>query len=174
MIDIAPRVTLGNDVLLEDGQSVQLSSTLANTNLSNFTLAWSPASSLSSTNTPSTMASPTTTTTYTLKVTNNTSGCSKTDDVVVFVTKKIANSFTPNEDGLNDFWDLSDLITDHPNAYVRIFNRWGNQVFSTRNYTTDPFKGIIDDYQLKTSTYYYIIELREDWPSMTGYLTVVR
>ena len=174
LIDIAPRVTLGNDVLLENGQSVQLSSTLANTNLSNFTLAWSPASSLSSTNTPSTMASPTTTTTYTLKVTNNTSGCSKTDDVVVFVTKKIANSFTPNEDGLNDFWDLSDLITDHPNAYVRIFNRWGNQVFSTRNYTTDPFKGIIDDYQLKTSTYYYIIELREDWPSMTGYLTVVR
>jgi hypothetical protein len=54
-------------------------------NGSSYNYIWSPALGLSSTNTQNTVASPTTTTTYTLTVTNTLGGCSGTDDVTVTV-----------------------------------------------------------------------------------------
>ncbi|MFN3952379.1 MAG: choice-of-anchor L domain-containing protein [Thermaurantimonas sp.] len=45
----------------------------------------------------------------------------------------IPNIFTPNGDGVNDFFIVLKLNT-HPSAQIRIFNRWGDIVFESSNY----------------------------------------
>ncbi|RDC65163.1 gliding motility-associated C-terminal domain-containing protein [Adhaeribacter pallidiroseus] len=47
-----------------------------------------------------------------------------------------ANIFTPNGDGLNDFFEMPNLPPDYCEsvfASIEIFNRWGNQVYTSNN-----------------------------------------
>lgn len=78
----------------------------------------------------------------------------------------IYNGVTPNGDGLNDYF-IIDNIQLYPNNSVRIFNRWGVEVFHTRNY--DSNGNVFNGYSnaratldksgmLPTGTYYYILE----------------
>ncbi|MFN0189644.1 MAG: gliding motility-associated C-terminal domain-containing protein, partial [Bacteroidia bacterium] len=48
----------------------------------------------------------------------------------------VVEAITPNGDGINDTWVVSN-ITNHPNSVVRVYNRWGSQVFSAKNYQND-------------------------------------
>lgn len=81
-------------------------------------------------------------------------------DIVIY------NGVTPNGDGLNDYF-LIDNIHLYPRNTVRIFNRWGREVFYTENYDSSgnvfrgvaQGKGVINkDEQLPTGTYYYVLE----------------
>ncbi|MFN8116868.1 MAG: gliding motility-associated C-terminal domain-containing protein [Bacteroidia bacterium] len=82
------------------------------------------------------IVSPTTPTSYTLSAVDF-NGCvsnivfnvdiNSNCDVIVY------NGFTPNGDGLNDFWFIEN-IEKIPNNKVHIFNRWGNRIYNTVNY----------------------------------------
>ncbi|MBF4492988.1 gliding motility-associated C-terminal domain-containing protein [Flavobacterium sp. MR2016-29] len=48
----------------------------------------------------------------------------------------ISEAFTPNGDGINDTWVISN-IENYPSSVVRVFNRWGAEVFTARNYQND-------------------------------------
>jgi gliding motility-associated-like protein len=65
-------------------------------------------------------------------------------------------------------------IEDYPNAEVKIFNRWGGEIFTTKNYQSNPFDGKKDNSNLPTGTYYYIIKTGDTVPTLTGYVTIVR
>ena len=61
--------------------------------------------------------------------------------------------FSPNNDGLNDTWNLSGLNAKK----VQIFNRYGVEVYSKNNYT-DEWDGRTDSgEELPTATYYYVL-----------------
>jgi hypothetical protein len=66
--------------------------------------------------------------TYTLTVTAR-GGCSRSDQVFVRLLKapKIPNTFTPNNDGINDFWTIEYLNT-YPDNRVQVFTRTGQLV----------------------------------------------
>ena len=50
---------------------------------------------------------------------------------------RVAEGITPNNDGLNDRWVIHN-IDRYPNAVIRVFNRWGAQVFQADgNYQND-------------------------------------
>jgi gliding motility-associated-like protein len=71
----------------------------------------------------------------------------------------VYNGFTPNGDGINDFWVIEN-IEKFPNNKVYIFNRWGNRIFQTTNY--DNLKNRWDGkttsgQALTNGTYFYII-----------------
>jgi len=81
-------------------------------------------------------------------------------DVVIY------DGVSPNGDGLNDYF-IIDNIQQFPNNTVRIFNRWGQEVFKTTNYDSNGnvFNGYSDakatinkGAKLPTGTYYYILE----------------
>ena len=59
----------------------------------------------------------------------------------------------PNNDGLNDTWDLSNLNIEK----AQIFNRYGLEIYSKSNYI-DEWDGRADNgNELPTATYYYVL-----------------
>ena len=125
----------GQDQHIKQGESAQLSYT-SNVN-ANFTLDWvaDPAAAMSCTDCPSPETQPLETTTYTLTLTDE-FGCTITDELIIHVDKtrgiRISNVFSPNGDGINDFFYLE----SEGRAQIRllsIYNRWGNKVFEAEN-----------------------------------------
>ncbi|WP_310594199.1 gliding motility-associated C-terminal domain-containing protein [Flavobacterium sp.] len=57
-------------------------------------------------------------------------------DVCDLVELNIAQAITPNGDGVNDTWVIYN-IENHPGSIVRVFNRWGNEVYYSNNYHND-------------------------------------
>jgi gliding motility-associated-like protein len=86
---------------------------------------------------------------------------------------EIPNGFTPNGDGMNDIWELSDLSELYPNMRIQVFNRWGQMVFSSKGYS-NPWNGKRQGQDLPTATYYYIIALSNDIDPLQGNVTIIR
>lgn len=121
------------------------------------TYLWTPATALSATNILNPVATPAQTTTYTLRITN-TQGCSNTANVTITVLPyciKPLNAFTPNKDGFNDTW----FITNGnciKKASVLVYNRYGSEVYASQDYKND-WDGTYKGKPLPDGTYYYVI-----------------
>jgi gliding motility-associated-like protein len=129
-----PVVAIGNnDTTIHFGQSVRLRVTGANS------YVWTPVGSLSDPNIPNPIATPTVTTDYIVFGLNQ-YNCSSSDTVRVTIDNRdnllIPSGFTPNNDGKNDYFRIVN-VTFQKLMEFRVFNRWGQEVFST----TDPQKG---------------------------------
>jgi gliding motility-associated-like protein len=91
----------------------------------------------------------------------------------------IPQAFTPNSDGDNDYFEIVGL-ENYPINHLTIFNRWGNIVFETDNYTND-WQGTtnvnltLGGELLPTGTYFYILDLKqEDMEIFKGYVYIQR
>jgi gliding motility-associated-like protein len=65
-----------------------------------------------------------------------------------------SNGFSPNGDEVNEFFEIGGAET-YPNNSLRIFNRWGNEVFKTENYQND-WDGTFNGARLMNGTYFYL------------------
>ena len=82
----------------------------------------------------------------------------------------IPNTFTPNDDGTNDTFEIPALLK-YPNFKIEIFNRWGNKVHDySNNGNTSPiwWDGYSDgrltlnkSKPLPVATYYYVIDFND-------------
>ncbi len=98
---------------------------------------WAPATALNDATSPTPVASPINTTTYTVNGTDS-NGCSNTAAVTVLtdysvkVSYSMPNAFSPNGDDKNDCFRVKyfGLVQD---IQLSIFNRWGQKVFFTTN-----------------------------------------
>ncbi|MDT8412192.1 MAG: gliding motility-associated C-terminal domain-containing protein [Vicingaceae bacterium] len=111
-------------------------------------------------------------------VTIHKQGCYYKDSVIV-TTKKcdidltIPNVFTPNQDGINDFLIIA---TQNVKDYaIAIYNRWGQLVFES-NDKTYHWNGTFKDAKCSSGTYFYIIEVSNEYESKTykGTLSLMR
>ena len=84
----------------------------------------------------------------------------------------IANTFTPNGDGINDYWKINN-IENYPQALVQIFTRYGDKIFESRGYSI-PFDGTYKGQKLPAGVYYFIINLNSKCSLLSGSLTIVR
>ena len=98
---------------------------------------------------------------FTIKliVTNNTLNCSDSARKVVRVLNNcviaVPNAFTPNNDGLNDFfWPHNALKAD--NLEFRVYNRWGQLVFSSRNWM-DKWNGKLNGIEQPAGIYVWFL-----------------
>jgi uncharacterized repeat protein (TIGR01451 family)/gliding motility-associated-like protein len=85
---------------------------------------------------------------------------------------KIPNVFTPNGDGINDFWEIEALDLMFPDNDLVIVNRWGVEVFKVKGYKNDWNAG-----NLEQGTYFYQLSIVLDNGQrevFKGYLTVLR
>lgn len=167
-----PVITLGPDQTILQGGSAQLSSNSSEP-VNNY--SWSPAGSLSNPAIPDPVASPLYTTTYRLDATSLL-GCPSFATVVVSVVPgpAIANTFTPNNDGMHDTWTINNL-SSYPKCRVQVFSRTGQKVFESIGYPK-PWDGTLKGKPLPIDTYYYVIELNNLIKSkpVTGYVTILK
>ncbi|NCD69295.1 gliding motility-associated C-terminal domain-containing protein [Mucilaginibacter agri] len=167
-----PQADAGQTIKMFEGQTVRLKGVVKGDNVTSY---WSPPDFLDDPTSPIPHTSATSDITYTLHVVSST-GCGEaTSSVFVRVYKKlgIPNTFTPNGDGKNDQWNITNLQT-YPNAAVSIYNRSGQQVFQSNGYSV-PWGGTYNGSPLPVGTYYYIIDLREDnLDKQSGWLFIAR
>lgn len=137
------------------GQSITLQAS------GNGTINWSAHASLSCTHCNNPVASPTVTTIYTA---TNTSadGCQVTDRFTVVVLNdalvKVPTAFTPNGDGLNDYFGPLGKV---PNEYLlQIYDRNGTLIFksSTMN---QRWNGFINGKPQPSGVFIYLVNYRD-------------
>jgi len=88
------------------------------------------------------------------------------DTCIVMATE----GFSPNTDGINDFWIIENIEL-YPNSILKVFNRWGSEVYSAKGYlnTWDGVSssGPSSGNKLPAGAYLYVIE-----PNETGVLPI--
>jgi gliding motility-associated-like protein len=170
-VDPLPNVSAGLDVTIILGDQTQLNATPSGA----ASYVWTPSTGLDNPAIENPWASPVVTTTYSVIVTTA-AGCSASDDVVVTVEDgevTVPTGFTPDGDGTNDTWNIQN-VTQYPDITVEIFNRWGNQIFESKGYTT-PWDGTYNGNLLPTGSYYFLINLNDgESEPITGTVTVIR
>jgi len=83
----------------------------------------------------------------------------------------ITSLFTPNEDGLNDYWYIPD-IEDFGRVQVKVYNRFGKLVYESSDYKND-WNGTFNGSPLPSASYYYIIKSSEKGV-INGVVNIVR
>lgn len=80
----------------------------------------------------------------------------------------IPNAFTPNHDSFNDVWRVGN-IEFFSKAKLKIFDKFGSEVFSADNIYSFAWNGFSRGRPLPTGTYWYVIEI-EDQQSRSGWI----
>ncbi len=81
-------------------------------------------------------------------------GCRESHTInVTSVTCAIPNAITPNNDGNNDFFDLTGFNVDR----IEIYSRWGRLVYNRNGYIKEWHGQNMKGQELPDSTYYYIL-----------------
>ena len=95
-----------------------------------------------------------------LVATNTTLGCSdsisKTLKVLAHCYIAVPTAFTPNGDGLNDFLYPTNAVKAD-NLQFKVFNRWGQIVFSSRSWQ-DKWNGKINGIEQNAGVYVWFLE----------------
>jgi gliding motility-associated-like protein len=121
---------------------------------------WYPTNTLDNPNWAYPVATPTEPTRYTVIAMNDDAGCIDSAHVTVHVDypdHAVPSVFSPNGDGKNDVFRIVG-IRYHRLLEFRIFNRWGQEVFST----TDPegaWDGRFNGEPADIGSYHYLIKL---------------
>jgi gliding motility-associated-like protein len=93
--------------------------------------------------------------------------------VRTFTQPLIPNVFSPNGDGINDYWDISSLKY-FTAANVQVFNRYGQVVLSRLGYSRPWDGNDMNGKPLPVGTYYYVIQLGYGFEPRSGSITILR
>jgi gliding motility-associated-like protein len=164
---------MGPDVSIAAGSSTTLNISVTGNIVS---YQWKPSTGLNNATIKDPVASPYSTTVYTLVVVDDDT-CEASGSVKVTVsggTSKILvpNAFSPNGDGVNDTWIITNLST-YPGATVQVFNRYGQLVFNSVN-SNKAWDGTFNGSPLPVGTYYYIIDLKNNEKKIAGSVTIFK
>ena len=174
IIKASPAVSAGADKTIVEGESVQLNGSGTNT----ASILWTPSATLSAANTFTPLAKPLTTTTYTLTVKDN-NNCTSTDDATVNVLPycvKVMNAFTPNGDGINDKWLVTNGSACTTQVIAKVYNRYGSLVYNNENYQNN-WDGTYKGKPVPDGTYYYVLNyklINNKQVALKGDVTILR
>jgi len=166
-----PTVYAGGIAYVLKGSTITLMPTVSDPNVH---YLWSPDIDINDDTLKNPLITGTVDRTYTLTVTD-VRGCIAQDTILIKVAPvlKINNTFTPNGDGVNDYWVITGLVA-YVNATVDIFDRYGQKVFHSIGYPK-AWDGTINGRPVPTGVYYYVINPHyQNEPPLSGYVTVLR
>ncbi len=162
----------GNDTTIQAGGSVVLTATEGFASYS-----WLPSEYMSNpVGSSVTVTPPENIMVYVTGTTDN--GCLEMDSLQVRIAQKlvIPSGFTPNNDGVNDTWEITNSYL-YPDMIVEVYTRWGAKIFHARGYHADNYwDGTHNGKDLPMGTYYYIIQLNDPFGSkpISGPVTIIR
>ncbi len=167
-------------IIVSPGASINCDSLITLTASGGFNYSWSPANLCTTPTSSSTIINPASTTVFTVVV-SDTLGCTSVDSVVVNVTCDslfIPTGFSPNGDGVNDYFVISD-VARYPDAVLKIFNRWGDVVYEKDHYDNS-WNGFSNSDRIKigqvlpNGTYYYVFVPGNNESTKAGYVILRR
>lgn len=172
-INVIPKLhaDAGLDQNILEGQSVQLAAAVSDGDNS---YSWLPDIFINNAHVLNPIVNPGNDITYFFTVSSN-NGCGISNDSVrIHVFKKVVipNAFSPNGDGINDKWNIK-ALTSYSNYELSVFNRYGQIVFTTKDYSK-PWDGTYNGKPLPVGTYYYLINLTQGLPLLKGYVVILR
>lgn len=85
---------------------------------------------------------------------------------------KIPNAFSPNGDQYNNTFEIKGLELFSP-ASLKVFNRWGDEIYFSENYTNNWDGRNSSGKELVDDTYFYILKLN-DGKTYQGYVILKR
>lgn len=97
----------------------------------------------------------------------NTSGCLPV--IIPYYHYNIPTYFTPNDDGINDYFLLPDA-TYFNTSFIQVFNRYG-KLIASGNGTTFTWDGRFNGKLLPPDDYWYVIEI--DNKRITGHISLL-
>lgn len=138
---------------------------------------WSQEQSLSCSNCKDPYAYPRQTKDYKVTMTDS-EGCITSESIKLVVlqdkTIYIPNSFSPDQDGLNDRFRV--FTKGLESGSMKIFNRWGEKIYQTSKVLRG-WNGTIQDTKVESGVYVYVIELNyhdDTVEKRKGSVTVIR
>ncbi|MEO6541553.1 MAG: PKD domain-containing protein, partial [Ferruginibacter sp.] len=166
-----PTVNAGPDRRMLEGTTITIEASATGTNVQ---YVWTPSQYL---NDPSLLkpkcVEPKFDILYTLAVTAP-GGCTTTDQMFIDVLKipRIPNTFSPNNDGINDLWEIQ-YLDEYNDNHIQVFTRAGQMVFESRG-RYKAWDGMYKGKPLPVDTYYYIIEPGSGRDPVTGFVTIIK
>jgi gliding motility-associated-like protein len=149
-----PEVHAGEDA------SYNVNDAIFITALGSGTMTWINGENISCRECPQTQIYPTHSGCYVVE-TRNEEGCTASDDICIDLTEDftiyVPNSFSPNNDGINDvFLVFGENISD---VSMEIYDRWGAKIFYSGDYRTG-WDGKFKDTSCPSDTYTYLIRYK--------------
>jgi gliding motility-associated-like protein len=165
-----PTVVAGSDVFVLLNNSVVLNPTITNATK----IEWTPANYLNYYSIDKVTCTPLKDIIYKIKTTSK-DGCvdSAFQKVLVDKSLNIPNVFTPNGDNVNETWTIDGLRV-YPRNIMQIFNRYGQNIFTSSPGNYKPWNGKLNGNDLPVGTYYYILKLTTDASPIAGSITILR
>ncbi|MFL9483952.1 PKD domain-containing protein [Chitinophagaceae bacterium LWZ2-11] len=171
IVYLQPVITAGPSFVVPQGTTVVFSPTANDSSVLKF--LWTPSADFADATLlrPSLVAMKDAT--YVLTATGP-GKCTAVDSLTVKVLKpvKIPNAFSPNGDGINDKWHIPNL-QDYPGSVVDVYDRGGQRVYHSDGYSVE-WDGTKNGKPLPIGTYYYIINLRNGYAPLTGYIAIIK
>jgi gliding motility-associated-like protein len=166
-----PKLKLPPTLTVNRGDSIRLVPTLVSGNRLYY--KWYPSTYLSSDTAATPLSTPYNDITYQLQLTGE-GYCMVSDTLHIKVMKmpEIPNAFSPNGDGIHDTWQIK-YLQDYPNSSLEIFNRTGRLVYSSKG-NGRAWDGTWEGKPVPVATYYYLIQLHNGQPPLSGSVTVIR
>ena len=137
---------------------------------------WSPAQFLNNAKASIPVARIEQTTEFVLETVDY-NGCVGRDSVILSVADDYIvrpnNVITPEGNGENDVWIIQN-IENYPNNAVSVFDRWGREIYSAKDYQNDWGATELDGTLLLDGTYYYVLSFDDTYIVYKGAITVIR
>lgn len=173
VVNSLPTLIMGPDLTIAPGASITLNVSVTGNIVS---YQWKPSTGLNDPTIKDPVASPSSTTVYTLDIMDD-NKCETSGSIKITVsggTSKILvpNAFSPNGDGINDTWIITNLSA-YPGATVDVFNRYGQLVFHSGN-DNKAWDGTFNGKPLPMGTYYYIIDTKNNEKKIAGSVTIFK
>ena len=119
---------------INQGDIIQLGLEVKNNGAGNASYNWTPSLGLSCSDCLAPQASPFTTTDYVITASTD-SGCKASTQISITVIPQhqlyVPNAFTPNNDGVNDYWEAFGNKKTWLYCSAEVYDRWGEKVFES-------------------------------------------
>ena len=170
IITPSPLVNAGPDLAVLKNETVQMNATASGNALQ---YKWNPSVYLNSDVLLNPLCTPAADMMYEL-TTTNIAGCSNKSRVAIriLLDPMIPSAFTPNGDGLNDYWGIKNLHY-FTNCEVTIFDRYGQLIYFSKGYK-NPWDGTKNGQPMTAGTYCYIIDTKKLKKIFKGFVVVIR
>lgn len=170
-VNSLPEVNAGRDTVVNVGDPVILMAT------GDGTLKWISGESIGCADCPVTNVYPYTRSCYVIESTDI-MGCKAQDEVCVEIVKDygiyIPNTFTPNNDGINDIFYVYGFGIK--NYKLTIYNRWGIKLYVSEDQTKG-WDGIYNGEICKPDTYTYYVDFmpyKGKHETMAGHVNIIK